>query len=590
MANRLDVAALVDASRPTLARADKAPVANQLKLLTAAAAQHREHRALIAVAVAGALSHPRTDVQEQALALLTALEPDATRRATLLTDRQEEPGLRSSPGGMDGIEGIVARISDPHRAPKGAPAPEPVYPVPGPDELADLLGRLIEEAEDPVDVERALEATARLARERPRTTGKVLARRAAVLLGQRYPGPWSGEDVRADLAVLALVWLANFNPGRGPGGRVTGPMFGGRGFVPKVEPDWTLPSLVSLRIHEIARVTADGGGATLSLPTHRDGSIGAAAMQSRIRALPRGHRPLPLDTSVAALRLDPLDRADLDLPAAHRTARAMTVHLKALTGHRPQWQPVIGRSDGFSRDYNQPLATWRDAAGTKGATDDAVAAALDRRDPLRLLGVEAQDGEYGSRFEQVTALWPLLLPHHPELLAAHAHARLSRALDKNRSGTEPLLDALARGRTMTGPIVCSALTLGLSARNGNERTRAVDALVDLADGNHLDGQQLGRQINRLLQAGVVTGSRVASSLAEADRASARMAAPILDALQTLLPGLPGRRDALLFVDLAAQIAKRQGRTVELPVEFHTLRVGRSTSGLAAACRRVPVQA
>jgi hypothetical protein len=583
-AGRLDVPAMVEASQPTLSRADKGPVVNQLKLLREAAAQHGEHREQIAVAVAGALCHPRTDVQEQAVAILTELEPNAARRAALLTDRQE-PLLRLSPGGIDGMG---ARVTDPPRAPMEAAAPEPVQPVTGPDELADLLGQLIEEADDPVDVERVLEATARLARERPRTTGDVLARRATALLGQRFPGPWSGEDIRADLAVLTLVWLTGLNPGRGPLGRVTGPMMGGRGFVPKVEPDWTLPFLVSLRIHEIARVTADGGSATLSLPTHRDGAIGAAAMQSRIRGLPRGNRPLPLDTSVAALRLDPLRRADLDLPAAHRTARALTVQLKALTGHRPQWEPVVGQSNGLYRSVTEPSATWRDAASTKGATHDAVAAVLDRRDPLRLLGVEAQDGEYGSRFEQVTALWPLLLPHHPELLAAHAHARLNRALDRNRSGTEPLLDALARGRTTTGPIVCSALSLGLSARNGNERTRAVDALVDLADSNHLDGHQLGEQINRLLHAGIVTGSRVASSLAEADRASAQMAAPVLDALQTLLPGLPGRRDALLFVDLAAQIAKRHGRTVELPVEFHTLRVGKSTLGLAAACRRVPV--
>jgi hypothetical protein len=97
---------------------------------------------------------------------------------------------------------------------------------------------------------------------------------------------------------------------------------------------------------------------------------------------------------------------------------------------------------------------------------------------MRLLHLEARDGEYESRFEQVTGLWPLLLPHRPELLAAHAHARLNRALTRNR-------------------------------------------------------------------------------------------------------------DANLFVDLAAQIAKREGRTLTLPEEFLSLRVGRSGTGLAAGCRRVP---
>jgi len=58
-----------------------------------------------------------------------------------------------------------------------------------------------------------------------------------------------------------------------------------------------------------------------------------------------------------------------------------------------------------------------------------------------------------------TASDSLLLPHHPGLLAAHAHARLNRALDKNRNGTEPRLDALAHTTTQTGPVVCSALCL-----------------------------------------------------------------------------------------------------------------------------------
>ena len=72
------------------------------------------------------------------------------------------------------------------------------------------------------------------------------------------------------------------------------------------------------------------------------------------------------------------------------------------------------------------------------------------------------------------------------------------------------------------------------------------------------------------------------------QASTSLAAPRLDALQTLLGGLPGRRDAHLFVDLAAQIAMREGRTLALPEEFLSLRVGRSGTGLAAACRRVPI--
>lgn len=87
-------------------------------------------------------------------------------------------------------------------------------------------------------------------------------------------------------------------------------------------------------------------------------------------------------------------------------------------------------------------ATWQDRASPRGKADDAVRAVLDRRDPLPNLAGEAADGDYAGRFAQVTASWPLLLPHHPDLLAAHAHARLNRGLLENRSGTEPLLDTL----------------------------------------------------------------------------------------------------------------------------------------------------
>lgn len=187
-------------------------------------------------------------------------------------------------------------------------------------------------------------------------------------------------------------------------------------------------------------------------------------------------------------------------------------------------------------------------------------------------------------------MWPLMLPHHPELLAAHSHPRLNRALDKNRSGTEPLLDSIAASRLTTGPIACSALALGLSAKNGDERTHAVDAVIDLADSGKLDGTQLGHQISWLLIESVASGQRVVQGLAEGSRASGNAANAVLDALQAVMPVLPGRRDAHVFVDLDAQLASGTRRTILLPDEVLVLRAGRSSSAIAAACRRVPLTA
>lgn len=195
----------------------------------------------------------------------------------------------------------------------------------------------------------------------------------------------------------------------------------------------------------------------------------------------------------------------------------------------------------------------------------------------------------GSCAGLASNLWPLMLPHHPELLAAHSHPRLNRSLAQNRSGMKPLIDAFANIRATSGPVVCSALALGLSARNDAERTHVVDAIVDLAEQGNLDGTQPGLQISWLLSGGVVTGQRVVLSLAESARGSTNGANAVLDAVQAVMPVLPGRNEAHVFVDLAAQLATRTGRSIRLPEEFLTLRAGRSSSAVAAAaCRRVPL--
>lgn len=211
-------------------------------------------------------------------------------------------------------------------------------------------------------------------------------------------------------------------------------------------------------------------------------------------------------------------------------------------------------------------ASWMDRAAPEGSPDAVVRSMLDRRTPLIRLASEAVDGLHG-RFEQVTAMWPLLMPHHPDLLAARSHARLHRGLAENRAATEPLLDALGASRQRTGRPTCSALLLGLAAKNVSERTRAVDAVLDLAGRDLLDGPVLGDTLAALLTADVVVGSRVLPGLHEAARADSRAAAAVLDALVTALPALPGRRDAHLFVNLLAQLAVEQGRAVSLPEAF-----------------------
>ncbi len=557
-AGLLDVPALVAASAAPLGRGDRTTVLAHLRLLRAAAPGHADE---VAAAVRTALGHPRVDVQERALAVLTAILPDADRRAAVLREHRDDlaPTLR---GGPDPV--------DEPAPPAPAPAARPVSPVVDADELAELLAGLVEEAADPLDVERALEGVARLARERPRTGAASLVRRAWRRLAPHLPEPWTGgEDVRADLAGLTLVWLDGARPGR-----LSTNLHGS---------DRSLAFLTCRRTHEVARAVAAGGAPTIGLPTHDDGSITFDAIVERLRALPADAPPLPLDVGVAALRLPPGPADRIGPVGEHRTARELAGHLAVLEAHAPRWEPVLGPCEMPYRPSTG--TTWRDGAPT--AATGAVGVVLDRGDPLARLVREAVEGEYATRFDQVTALWPLLLPHRPELLAAHAHARLSRALTRKRSGTGPLLDALGRSAQRTGPVVCSALALGLSARAADERIRAVDALDVLAARGLLDGAELGRQVRRLLDTGIGTGTRIAAALADAGRTGPATAGPLLGALVELLPGLPGRREAHLFVDLTAQVATRLGRTIDLPPPFAALRSSRSSSAIAAACRRVP---
>src|SRR5262249_35146934 len=348
--------------------ADKGPSLAHLKLLGGAAGADRGQSEPIADSVSAALSHPRTDVQERAHTLITKLVPESQRRAEFVAPHSEtlaptmreaiDPGL--PPGKLAPQRGTpqpmcvaVASASD---------AISPVAPVDGPDELADLFGQLIEEAADPVDVERAVEAVVRLARTRPRVGGDVLVKRATAGLGERSPGPWSGEDVRADLAVLTIVWLTGARPGQGPLGRVTGHRMRAGKFTSITQPDWTLASLTSLRLYEAATAVHGGGALVLSLPSFDTGAIARHDIEARIRSLARTARPLPLDLGIAALRIAPSDRDALDLPTAHRGARALVGHLKTLGAHRHGWQFVTGPSKSMFRDVYENAATWRDAA------------------------------------------------------------------------------------------------------------------------------------------------------------------------------------------------------------------------------------
>ena len=578
---RLDTDVLLANVPAALTRRDKGPAVEGLKLLGEAAKKMPDLTDRLVDVASHALTHERVDVQERALLLIAKLVPDPARRQTIVEVHADAlaPSLQTERAPLAPTQPAAPRIAD------------PLQPVADADELGELLASLVEEADDPAEVERLLEGTARLGSKRPARGVGALLKRLHVLAGTYYPGPWFREELRADLVQLGLVWLERRPPGRGYGGRQYAIDFQQRDGVihgnARHRADWSLAGLVTMRIHEIAVTVAAGGATLLSFPTRRDGTLDAEALNARVRTVGRMTKPLPLDAGLAVLRVDPDEYGQLRLPSAHRTARFLQDQLDTLAVYRPDWELVTGESKGLYRQQITTAVTWRDNHSAAGSPEKIVDAVLDRRDPLLNLALEAADGEYTGRFDQVTAMWPLMLPHHPDVLAAHAQPRLNRALTKNRNGIEPLLDGIGSARRNVGPPSMSALLFGLAAKNGGERTRAIDAIVELSGRAVLDGTQFGTQLSALLATDAVIGSRIVPGLVDAARADAHAAGTVIDCLIAVLPTLAGRRDAHQFIDLLAQLATQHGRNVALPQPFADLASGKRTSMLAKACRRVP---
>jgi hypothetical protein len=586
----LDVDLFLASAPAALARTDKGTVSTTLGLLSDVAAAQPDSAERVAEVVATAVQHERVDVQERAIALLITLVPDADRRRQLLEPFTEglAPSLRPR-------STAPVRVEEPTGPTLAEPEPV-IVPVRDADELGELFARLIEEADDPAEIERLLDGVLGMARDRPRNGADVLARRAEELLAGYFPGAWSGEEPRADLAALALVWLRGASPGRGFLGRE----YGWEGSFqtvrrlvapPPLGRGSSLSELLTRRTHEVAGAVHAGGGASLSLPTRRSGSLAAADLMQRIDAMNSRAGVLPIDACVALLRVPPEEHDELRFSSSSRAGRFLRDQLRALRERRPDWQLVVDHEELEQRDARHAArptrVAWRATDGPHRGLDRVLLAVLDRTDPLSTFGPEADDGEYAARFDQVTAQWPLLLPHDPDLLAAHAHPRLYRGLIQNRSGSEPLLESLGRSTRPIGPPALSVLLLGLSAKNGSERARAVDASIDLARRSMLDGAGLGRVLTQLLAADAVIGSRVAQAMTDAARAEPWAGDALLECLVSAVAAFEGRRDAHTFIDLMAQLATERGQVVTLPEFFAATAASISKSQLAQACRRVP---
>jgi Family of unknown function (DUF6493) len=553
-ADLLSADEVLAASPPALLRAEKYLVLGQLALLEVVAAREPERAGAVAELAALATEHTKTDVQERARELAERLAPAAS----------------APPGGEVAVAPPVAPMTRPE-------VPE-LTPVADTEELGDLLLRTAVEP-SAVAIERVWEGLVRLGRRLPARDMAALGRSLSEMRS-------SSSGMLAQLR--AVIWhLANDRP-PGPLQPPSVAAYDADGTL-TYAPRWRPEHVVSLRAGEIATMAYAGDAALLSFPSTVDGSLRLEDLRARLAAL--GSAPArPLDTGFAALRVHPDDRAQAASLRGTPAGNAIADRLDWLAARTTAWERVTWRLPWSRTD--EP-AVWQDARAAVGSPSDPVKALLDLRDMVSRFA-ESQIETRGP-FSYTTVTWPLLLPHHPEQLAAHAHTRVVGALlptvttgvDANDSGAAPLLAAIGAAPTAPGMVACSALGYGLSAPAALDRTTATDALIEL--GTHgLLGSELGPQLALHLADGHVTGSRIAGALDDAARALGPLGGQILDTLEAVLSVMRGRRDAHLFVDLTGRLANELERTVVLPAPLRDLAATRARSVLARACRRVPI--
>lgn len=531
---------ILAASSATLGRSDKATVAAHLRLLEKLAKTHPN--AAITDTVRIATEHARGDVRAQAVKILARL------------GAAEAPSDEAAP---------FVPAEPEARTPAVA-----VQPVRTEDELSEVLLGLFEEI-DPLEMERAIDGLLRLADTRPSTADLLTSRAAAA---EHYQ-----DDPRIAARVLTLAWLTprkRFRDGEWP------ILLGHTIFPADAAAPHTFVGAIGRRLTGIAHAVREGRHTSLALPSRADFTLDADELNRRLSEASRTRPILELELVVALLRVPPALRSLVEVPRSMRKSPAVAA---AREGGRPRWLRRVARYRRMNWEPERRIPVFLDEMGSEG---HAAAGILARSRPEATLGPECSYGEYEPRFEQTLGVGAALLPHDLDVLAAHTHPYLHRDLRKDRACAVPVVDAIARATTVNGPPASSALVLALAAKDARGRTAAQDAVLELARHGLLNGAELGRQAALLLADDIVVGQRVSGGLSECARASDAAVPPILDALQEVAPALPGRRDAGAFLQLAADLAERTGRTIDLPTEFRELASQKSSSMVAKAARRL----
>lgn len=577
-AGRLPPDALLERIGPVLAEASAGAAKTGLNLVGRAGAGSAHGARRAAVAASDALANASPEVQRAAIALIGKLvhgTDDAVARAIAVRLPDVASSQRAAAADLVarliGDSAAAAPAHPPSVAGDAVPSvprsPSPtdpdraIKPLSSLEALVDVAVSVLETGEPADEVERVLDAVGRLAADRPehfaRLTGPI-ARRARMILARRESSPFTGRDVRADVAAVLLAWTSGDLVDPGP-------------VHPSVDPG--VGAFLSARAREVAEAAAGRRSFVgVAAPTHTGGWIDPAVLIRRLGArLP----PSRLDLVAAMLRLAPAGRDAALASAAGLTGEVGAVVRYALGGDEPigataAWwvaaarvrapgqddAAVEKRHPGLGPDAGRAARMRLSVADTRGFAavslkleiDPPPAGATSVDLPTVLMLRNPSSFFRSGPVEPAMFRWVgTIQPGHREGWSAIGAVMIGRNVDwwsvewANRAFLEPFIDPV----TAIGPHALALLGIALGAKEAGERGLATDVVrLALADGR-LTASSLAEGLSASAAVTCDRPNRWAPSLADVAAHSHAHATAVAEAVARTLPALAGRPSAKL---------------------------------------------
>ena len=512
------------------------------------------------------LPHRSADIQSALLGLVEKHASQPSVRERLERARASvAPSLAARVATLLSLDAMAARTSQVRAEERAAPPPrrESSTSVPGPidgiADLVELLAALLEEIQDPHDIERALDGVSRLCERTPDVVRRLepIVKRAGKLLGDRAPARFDGHSPRSDIAGLIIAWATGTPPAAAETPHPLPRWLTGRSARPDPHQKSVL-AFLSGRVREVAARAARGEAAPLlSLPTGRGGALEVDEFEARQRRLANaGRRPDPFDAIQARLRADGSDEGE-----RYRFVYGATgeKHISFQLRVEPAMKVEPELTDVPALFYAAVDPAGPDYGGVAASGSTGLAEAIrwvgtvwpSNREPYYAKGALELGGNidwWAARWELRCFLEPMLIPNEP-----------------------------------LGEMATLLLSLGLGAKESGERGLATDVTIAAVAEGRLDVEKAGKTIGGLYNSKLLKGSRLATSLGDASRISQTHAESVSDLIEIALSGLYGPPPSDLHAPLALlnELSAARGHGVKRPTAKAYL-TGIEGSGKTAA--------